>query len=519
MEACTHRVSVLRLSNSLVIATVGEPSSLNPLLLQGAAATGICALGYSLLTTYDAHEAVVGDAAAIVPTISNAGISRDGKRIVYHLRHDVMWQDGYPLTARDVVFTYRAIMNPSNNVPDRSGYDRIKSISARDPYTIVVELTRPQAAFVTTFFGGDGNYAILPAHLLAAYPNLNHVAFNALPVGSGPYRFMKWVRGDRLDLTANDRYYRGKPSIRYLSLHFVHDSSTIVNELMTGEADATFFASPAKIAALRSTPNHRVIVTLLPYFSAIVFNMSDPLVKNSFVRGAFASAIDRRTLVAKAASGLYDADTGMRGMFTWAFDPHAGTIAYNQAKARVLLAQGGWIPGNDGIRVKNGRRLEMQLVFDSKSFVGAEVVPMLIEAARAVGINLVAKAYDGSELFSRGGPLNQGNFQVALLNYQNGIDPDPSDFVSCSYRAPNGFNWARYCNEDVDRATLRGLLVYDRADRQRIYSFIQRRLLEDIPYHFLWQSSEIDVIPSSLRGYQPSAISPYNSVARWRLQR
>lgn len=167
---------------------------------------------------------------------------------------------------------------------------------------------------------------------------------------------------------------------------------------------------------------------------------------------------------------------------------------------------------------QNGRRLEMQLIFSSQPFVGVDVVPMIVEAARAVGINLVTKAYDPSELFSMRGPLNQGSFHVALLNYRNGIEPDPSDFVSCSQRAPNGFNWARYCSESVDRAALQGTSVYDRADRRCIYGFIQRRLLSDIPYDFLWQSSEIDVIPSGLRGYEPSAISPYSSVAHWRLQ-
>jgi ABC-type transport system substrate-binding protein len=303
-----------------------------------------------------------------------------------------------------------------------------------------------------------------------------------------------------------------------LSLHFVHDSSTIVNELTTHEVDATFFASPSRIAALRSIPNHHVIVTQLPYFEAIVFNMSDPVVKDSAVRRAFASAIDRRMLVAKATFGLYDADTGMRGMFTWAYDPRAGTIAYNPARARALLMRDGWVPSTDGIRVKNGRRLELNLTVSAHSFIAATVVPMMLEEARTVGIDLVPRVYDSSVLNSRDGPIFKGRFQVAFVFFQNGVDPDPSSFVSCSQRAPNGFNWAQYCNEDVDRAALQGISVYERADRRRIYSFIQRRLLEDIPYHFLWQSSEIDVIPSSLRGYEPSAISPYSSVAHWRLQ-
>lgn len=517
--ACSSHMGVSRAqSDSLIVARNNEFVSLNPLYLEGPEASDICALGYSFLTNYDARGAVIADAARRVPTIENGGISRDGKRIIYQLRHDVTWQDGYPLTARDVVFTYRAIMNRANFVPSRSGYDHIAAIWAPDRYTVTVELTRPQAAFVTSFFGGDSNYAILPAHLLARYPNLNHVAFNELPIGSGPYRFTKWVHGERLDLTANDRYYGAKPHIRRLSIRFVHDSSTIVNELATNEVNATFFASPAKITALRALPRHRVAVTLVPYFGAMVFNTTDPLAGNQAIRRALASAIDRRALVAKNAFGLYDADTGARGMFTWAFDPRAGNIAYDPARARTLLAREGWVGGADGIRSRNGRRLEMQLIFSSQSFVATGVVPMLIDEARAVGIDLAVRGYYPGHLVAVDGPLYQGRFQVALMNYQNGMDPDPTAYLSCGQRAPNGFNWARVCSEAIDRVLDRGRSVYDRADRRRVYGYIQQWLLTNVPYYFLWQSSEIDVIPSSLRGYEPSAVSPYRSVARWKLQ-
>lgn len=149
------------------------------------------------------------------------------------------------------------------------------------------------------------------------------------------------MRGERLDLSANDHYYGTKPAIRHLSIRFVDSQSTITNELMSNEVDATFFANPSKIAALRSVPDHRVIVTFVPSFGTIVFNLRDPILRDPAVRRAFALAIDRHTLVAKAAFGLYDPDTGMRGMFTWAYDPHAGTIAYNPAERERGLAMTG----------------------------------------------------------------------------------------------------------------------------------------------------------------------------------
>ena len=517
--ACTNRSSAPQRSDLLIIASTIEPESLNPLFLQGRVYQDIDSLGYSGLTTYDRRGAVIADVAATVPTLANGGISRDGKRFVFHLRHDVKWQDGYPLTARDVVFTYRASMNPSNATPTQGVNPDIARVSAPDSYTVVAELRRPEGAFLSSFFGGGGG-AILPAHLLAAYPNLNHAAFNGAPIGSGPYRFSKWMRGERLDLTANDRYFGTKPAIRHLSIRFVGDSSTIVNELTTRQVDATFFASPSNVEALRSVPKHRVVVTLMPFFGAIVFNLRDPIVKDLAIRRAFASAIDRRTLVARAAFGLYDADTGMRGMFTWAFDPRVGTIAYDPTRARALLSNDGWVPGADGVRVKNGLRLEMQLVFSAKAFVPDAIAPPMIEEARAVGIDLVIRQYDRRVLWALDGPLYGGRFQTALLTLTNGLDPDPSVFLSCDQQPPNGYNFARYCKVAVDHALRHGASVYDRAERRRIYSFVQRQLIADVPYDFLWQPSEIDVIPTALRGYEFSpGGGPYSSVADWRLQK
>jgi peptide/nickel transport system substrate-binding protein len=518
VTACANRAGGPERSDLLVIAAMREPTSLNPLYLQGSDAEDISTLGYSFLTTYNAQGRVITDAATIVPTVENGGISRDGKQIVFHLRRNIVWQDGYSLTARDVVFTYGAIMNPLNAVTSRSGYDRIARVWARDPYTIIVELPRPYAPIVTAFFGGESSYPILPDHLLVRYANLNHVAFNGAPIGSGPYRFTKWVRGERLELTANDRYYGAKPAIPRLILRFVHDPSTAVNELMTREVDATFDDPiPSSIPAIRSIPNHRVIVTLVPDFGAILFNMSDPVMKDVAIRRALASAIDRHMLVAKTTFGLYDPEGGMRGMFTWAFDPSVGTIAYDPGRARRLLAGDGWLPGDNGIRVKNGRRLEINLVSSKQFSIASQVIPIMIEEAHDVGINLVTRVYDRSELFALDGPLYRGNFQAALMGFGSAVDPDPSSWISCDQRTPNGSNFSHYCSEAVDRALRRAISVYDRAERRRIYSFIQRQLLADVPYDFLWQSPEVDVIPSALHGYQPSLVSPYNSVAHWRL--
>lgn len=279
-----------RNANTLVIA-FPEPRSLNPLYLEGIFAYEVGELGFSYLTTYDANGAIVPDVAREVPTIANHAISAGGTRIAFHLRHGVRWQDGIPLTSRDVVFTYRAVMNPRNTIPSRYGYDRISSVEAPDRYTIVLTTRRPYSPIVSTFLGGDSNYPILPAHLLARYASLDRIPFNKAPIGSGPYRFDRWFHGDRVILVANPSYFAGRPAIDRIDLRFIPDASTILNQLSTDEIDATFLADPSKIASLRQIRNRRIVVTPVPAGYSLDFNLSDPITGDAKVRRAFALAM------------------------------------------------------------------------------------------------------------------------------------------------------------------------------------------------------------------------------------
>ncbi len=505
-------------NNTLIVAFPSEPVSLNPLYLTGRQSYAVGELGYSYLTNYDSQGNLVADIALQVPTLDNGGISRDGRRITYRLRRDVRWQDGTALTSRDVAFTYRAIMNPANAVPSRYGYDHVDSVAAPDARTVVVTLKRPFSPIVSDFFGGDSNMPVLPAHLLGAFGNLNHVTYNAAPIGSGPFRFARWSRGDQISASANPTYYAGRPGLERIKLKFMHDSSTTVAELMTREVDAAFFADVSRIAELRRIPNHRIVVTPVPYFYALEFNVTDPIVGDPAVRHAFALAIDRRALVNKVTHGLYYADTGMRGLFTWAYDPQVGNVPYDPSGAAASLQRDGWIPSPDGIRVKHGRRLELGLAFVAGDAIDGEFASVIAAYERVAGIDVSTKAYARAQFVAVDGPIAQGRFQIDLYSWQSDYDPDASWMLSCSQRGPRGFNHARYCNAAVDRAFREAASSFNRATRLRDYRFVQRQLLADLPYYFLCQISEIDVIPSRLRGFDPPLLSPFNSVARWRFR-
>jgi peptide/nickel transport system substrate-binding protein len=508
-----------RQSGTLVVALRQEPMSLNPLLLEGTSAYTFGELLYSYLTNYDARGRITGDLAVEPPTPANGGVSPDGKRLTFHLRHGVRWQDGVPVTARDVLFTYRAIMSPSNDVETRFGYESIASIAAPDPYTVVITLRQPYAPIISDFFGGDSNYPILPAHLLASAPNINRVPFNADPVGSGPYRFERWERGDRITLAANRSYYAGTPHIARLVLPFEPDDSTTIERLQTGEIDAAFNQDASRITALRGIAHHRVVVTPVPYFYALAFNLSDPLVADPAIRKALALAIDRRTLTRKISGGVYHAGPAMRGLFTWAYDARVAQVPYDPAQSAALLTRDGWVRGADGIRTKNGKRLSLQLSFANGEDITTRFAVAIAAAARAAGIELTLRGFDRSQYLGRDGPLLGGHYEVSLYDYQGTYDPDATWLLACSERAPNGFNVARYCNPQVDALLQRGAASYDRARRIAAYATIQQLLAADLPYDFICQISEVDVTPDDLGGFAPPLLSPFNSASSWYWER
>jgi peptide/nickel transport system substrate-binding protein len=504
--------------NQLTIAQIQEPRSLNPLFLDGYVTGEINGLVFSYLTQYDTHGRIVPQVAAVVPTQKNGGISPDGLTITYRLRRDVRWQDGVPLTARDVVFTFDAIMNPNNNTLSRYGFDDIASATAISPYEVRIRLKRRLASIVSTFLGGDSNYPILPAHLLVKYQSLNAVPFNAAPVGSGPYRVVEWQRGDHITFEANDRYFLGKPAIPRIVVKFVPNAQTIINELRTGEVDEVFLADVSHIDELRAIPRHHLVTSKTTQFGTLQLNTQDRVMSDPEVRRALAMAIDRNALTHDIFKDVYDPDTAMQALFTWAYDPSVGNIPYDPAAAQKLLAADGWHMGAGGIRVKNGVPLSLSFLAIAGSAASAHLVTQIQAYAARIGMQLVVRTLTPFYITSPLGPLYQGKYQVAQFTEESQDDPDAAWLIGCSEVAPHGFNFTRYCDPVTQRLLDDASVTFDRARRMRDYALVQKRLREAVPMIFLYQVKEVDVVPNTLHGYSPSMYtSPYAFVYNWRL--
>ena len=505
----------------LRLGVIDNLRSLSPLQNDGFDAGMLNSLVFSYLERTASDGSLVPELVRAVPTRRNGGISPDGRTITYRLRDDVRWQDGTPLTAADVVFTVRAILNPRNNVGSRDPYVRLRDVAAPDAHTVVVRLRERDAAIVDLFFTPDSNYAILPAHLLANEPELNDVAFNAKPIGSGPYRVAAWDRGSVVHLVANPTYFRGKPRIAKIDLRYLSDTTTALVQLKTGELDALLGGDVGLGSQYAALPRYRM--SNVPYTGASIaaFNTERGVFADRRIRRAIARGIDRVRLVADVTRGFATAHDASRGLFSYADDPHAPWPTYDPGAAAADLDRAGWRLGPGGVRQRNGRLLALDLIFPTSSASNRiEAVEMQQQLAR-LGVRVDLHGYTYTQFWSHaedGGPFVLGKFDLALARYSSNVDPDVSWLFACRERAPRGYNDARYCNPHVDAALRDSAHALDDKARRAELARVQRLVANDVPLLPLYQSRELDVIPRNVDGFVANGTLPYDSVEHWRIR-
>ena len=506
--------------DTLRVAMSTSPNVLNPILSTQQFETQVEALVFDPLVATDPSGRDVPILAERVPTVENGDISSDGRTIVYHLRHGVRWQDGAPFTSHDVSFTFSAIMNPATAVSSRHGYDRIARIDTPDRYTAIFRLKMPFAPAVHTFFAhSDSVYFPLPAHLLERYHDLNRIPFNSRPVGTGPYRLTKWLRGDRLEYVANEHYFLGKPHIAKIVVHIVPDENTIANQMRAHEIDWFVLATPHVYPLIRGLPGVDVRLVSVDAADSIEFNTEHTPFSDPRLRRAAGLAIDKPRLVKDVTYGTAVPATEDLPPALWAFDRTAGKSTRELPAAKRMLDAAGWHVGADGIRSKDGKRLTLSLAFRTDTSTdrnrGVVIAAMLHEA----GIEVDLKGYTSALYygpFSEGGILANGKYEAGLQTWYSGVDPDDSTQLFCSERPPRGYNWSRYCNPSLDAAENVALAKYDRASRARAYATVQHLLARDAPFVYLWWPRQIEAINDDLENFAPNGIVEDWNAYRWR---
>lgn len=515
---------------AITIAMYQEPESLNPYLSVQTVVEVVSTVVYQSLLDIAPDGSYLPVLAKEVPTTANGGISQDGLTITYKLQDGVKWQDGTPFTAKDVKFTWQAIMDQSNAVNSRAGYEDIASIDTPDDLTAVVKFKKLYAPALTLF-----KY-VLPANGFGGGTAMTGKDFNRKPFGTGPFYVTEWNSGESIVLKANPNALV-KPASSGLIFRITPSREASVLALKSGEAQVVWDLIEASIPELEKDASVKLWTTPSSNVEYLGLNLAQrgnpadpskphPILGDKNVRQAISVAIDRNVLVKDLMYGKSTIATSAIGL-GWAADPSIQIAPYNPDQAKQLLDQAGWTPGADGIRTKNGQRLSLEITSTSGNKLRELAEQVIQEQLKAVGIELKINNVPSSTMFGNwasGGPLQRGNFDISMDTWGPEIDPDA--FVSILFEsssipkeAGGGWNYFRLNDPAIDKAIASGRSTLDQAQRKQAYSQVAKLVNESYAYIPLYNRLLINAFSANVTGWTPNPWEQFTwDVAKWTVQ-
>lgn len=432
------------LSGTLVCAGEAQ-STINPLLNSHDELPDLI---FSGLMKYDANGRPVPDLA------ESCTFDEEALTCTFSLRRNVKWHDGEDFDADDVVFTYRALTEDETLSADiTSNYEDISSIEAPDPYTVVISLSRYNAAILDYFTMG-----ILPEHLLAG-EDLNLTSFNQNPVGTGRYRFVSWDRtGGMVILRRNEEYYDKVPNIERIVYKTVSDETAKATMLQSGEADFAWL-NAAYAEQFRGKSGFRNWdFTTADYRGAAMDMTSDFWSENADSIGVLNYAVDKQSIVDSVLLGRGTAAYSPIQRNPLGTDETADIYSYDPERFAAEMEALGWEKGSDGIYERNGTRFHFTIQtreYETERVDIANVLSrMLLDCGVEMEVILVTKfdwnaGYDGF-----------------LAGYAAQFDPD---MIYAQFVTGASGNTMHYSNADADRLLSEGRRTADEAERRKIY--------------------------------------------------
>ncbi len=463
--------------DSAVVGIAYEPDTLSPLLGYGKDGNSKIFDG---LLAFDADMKLKPALAVKLPHISD-----DGLTYTYTLRTDVTFSDGAPFTAKDVVFTYRTILDPKTNNPSRTELDALKSVEAVGDDTVVFRLKYPYAPFAERTV-----HAIAPEHV-AGKQDVNTGAFTTHPIGTGPYVLTGWSKGEKLSFKANPKYWNGAPAVKKFTMAIIKDDDVRATRLRAGDLDGAILP-PNLAAGFENDKAKRTYAAKTYDYRTVTLPTHHPVTGDTAVRRALDIAVDRQTMVDKILEGAGKPAYGPVPTDSPWFAK--GTERrHDLAGAQKILDEAGWKPGPDGVRAKNGVRASFPLWYLSGDKLRQDHALAYASDARKAGIEIKTQAGTWEVIEPR------MKTDAVLAGGGSPGDPDFDQYLLLkSTLAGDGFNnMAWYDNKTVDRALDDGRRTNDPAKRKAAYDTVQRELAKNPGYTFLTHIDHLYVVNDS----------------------
>jgi peptide/nickel transport system substrate-binding protein len=476
----------------LVVAQGNDPGSFNPAITTSGNVHPITDQIFNGLVGLDERLNPVPELA------ESWKVEDDGRTYVFALRRDVEWHDGQRFTSADVKFTFEEALLKYHSRTRAALGAVLEGIDAPDPFTAVLRFRQPYGPLLQRLDVVEAS--IIPKHLYEGRDVLSAPA-NLNPVGTGPFRFVKYAKGQFVELERNPRYFRrGLPAIDRLVFRVLPEATTAVMALERGEVDYVPGVPGPEVGRLSASPSVTIARSVGGSGGSfcqevLIPNHTRPPFASRDVRRAVYMAIDRRFIVDHVYYGQGTPSTGpISRKLTSAYSSDVHQYAHDPAGAERLLDEAGYRRGSDG------RRFAITFTHPTAQ---TRLGQALRDQLRQVGIELRLEPLDFNASVEK--TFVAKKFDLGFASFCNGSDPDIGVrrvYVSTNIGPVPFSNGAGYRNSRVDALFDRGAALVDRPSRAAVYAELQRMLTEDVPYFWIVDSDGARAYRSAFTGFR-----------------
>ncbi|MCU5186485.1 ABC transporter substrate-binding protein [Bacillus cereus] len=446
-------------------------------------------------------------------------VSSNQLTYTFHLRKDLKFSDGSPLTADDVAFTLTLLHDKAyEGEVDISQYavkggkeykegkaTSIEGIQVVDPQTIKIttEKVNSQAIFVLggtvlskAYYGKDYKQNTSLDYLKDLYGK---------PLAAGPYKFEKYIPGQEVRFVANENYYAGKPKIQNF-IYKITSGDTKLQLFQTGEVDHTGLGTGDEVLEqAKALEFANIQIETAPSYSYIYMNNNKPYLKDKKVRQALIYGLDRKKYVDTALKGYGTVANVPIHPTSWAYtEEGVNKYEYDKEKAKKLLDEAGWKVGSDGIREKDGQKLKLSYFGPSSAKDSDLLIPIAKENYKEIGVEFNPEFMDFNTMLSK---VNKGDYDLASVSTP--ITSDPSETAG-EYLSTANETSLGYKNAKVDELIQKGIETVDIEKRKPIYKELYKELSDDPPVILLNYRRTITGYNGNIKGIDPEK---YNSIS------
>ena len=419
--------------------------------------------------------------------------------LVVELREDVTFHNGEAFTAEDVVYTYTTLLEEDFGAPRRSLYAPIESIEAVDDYTVQFNLAHPYAPLLQYLDMG-----IVPNETAAELGE----DFSDNAVGTGPFKLDAWEKGDRIELSAFEEYYNGRPNIDRINISVIPDNNVRLIALESGDLDLIHSpVPPQELERLSQSSDLVVERTNALGYTYLNLNLDNPILEDVRVRKALAHLTDRQTISEVIFYGMDTPGESFLLPNTFYHTDDVTLYDYDPERAAELLEEAGWTDSDgDGIRDKDGQALSLELTTNVDPN-RQQILEFLQGEWEAAGIDASVRVYEWPSFIA---DVIAGSHDIGLIGWLLLTDPDRATYLQ--FRTDGDSNYGNYSNPEVDRLLDEGRIETDAEARKEIYTQVAQIITDEVPYIFLLNQGYVVMHDPALEGFEVHPIGSWKSL-------